>query len=373
MLCCEYCHSDYYDTVSERPPPVVVVGVVIGVRSEKMGWHPRLTYDPVPTLLESKDERIRYFVRRDVLRESVPEVTMLWELPSAARIAKRQQSDGRWIYPNPKEHVRSAENYDLYETFLQLGKLVEMHGVDRRHPVTERAAEYLLQRQTAAGDIRGIYWNQYSPNYTAGIVELLTKVGYGGDPRVHAALDWLISMRQDDGGWVIPARTTNAKLAEWMTHDTIEPDRSRPFSYMVTGVVLRAFAYNPATLATEKTRTALLAAAELVLSRLFKADFYPDRKAADYWIKFTFPYNFTDLLAVLDPVAHLEFPADHPQVRYGLEWFVREQKSDGGWAVKTLKGKRPEQLRWIALGIARLFRRFDLPPVVGDPPDAPRG
>ncbi len=72
--------------------------------------------------------------------------------------------------------------------------------------------------------------------------------------------------------------------------------------------------------------------------------------------------------SVLDPVVCLGLSVDHPRVRDGLEWFVREQKSDGSWAVKTLKGKRPEQLLWIALGITRLFIRFDLPAGVGDTP-----
>lgn len=54
--------------------------------------------------------------------------------------------------------------------------------------------------KTAAGDLRGIYGSQYSPNYTAAILELLIGAGLGDDPRVRRALEWLLAMRQADGG-----------------------------------------------------------------------------------------------------------------------------------------------------------------------------
>ena len=45
----------------------------------------------------------------------------------------------------------------------------------------EKAAEFLFQRQTTEGDFRGIYGTQYSPNYSAAIMELLIKSGYSDD------------------------------------------------------------------------------------------------------------------------------------------------------------------------------------------------
>ncbi len=102
--------------------------------------------------------------------------------------------------------------------------LVEKIGVDRQHPGLGAAVEFLLAAQSAEGDIRGIYGAQYSPNYTAGILELLVKAGYAEDERVDRAFTWLKDIRQDDGGW---------------------PDRSKPFSHLVTGVVLRALAAHP--------------------------------------------------------------------------------------------------------------------------------
>ena len=67
---------------------------------------------------------------------------------------------------------------------------------------------------------------------------------------------WLLSMRQDDGGWAIPTRTPGLSLNVMLTaRETFEPDRSRPSSHLVTGFVLRALAAHPAT-GTPRTHAA---------------------------------------------------------------------------------------------------------------------
>jgi hypothetical protein len=53
-------------------------------------------------------------------------------------------------------------------------------------------------------------------------------------------------MRQDDGGWAIPARTLGLSLNVMLTaRETVEPDRSRPSSHLITGIVVRALAAHP--------------------------------------------------------------------------------------------------------------------------------
>jgi hypothetical protein len=78
--------------------------------------------------------------------------------------------------------------------------LVSQFRLDARHPALGRAADDLLGFQTAEGDVRGIYANQYTPNYTAAILAVLIDAGYAQDPRVDAGMRWLLSMRQDGGG-----------------------------------------------------------------------------------------------------------------------------------------------------------------------------
>lgn len=317
-------------------------------------WRDTLAVDPVPTLLSAGSEAIEYFTRRDLLDESVPPVTRLLELPQVEKLLRKQKEDGRWEYPNPKDYVRSVEGYDQIETYRILGRLVEMYGLNLDHPSARIAADFLLSFQMDAGDIRGIYGNQYTPNYTGGILELLTKAGYGSDSRVRRGFDWLLSARQNDGGWAIPLLTAGRKLDIEAVHsDTVEPDCSRPFSHMVTGVVLRAFAANGEYRGSPEVRKA----AGLLASRLFKRDSYRGRDTPDFWTKFTFPFWFTDLLSALDSLSLLGYGYADPNVGEALEWLAGRQRDDGLFDVKILKGKDPHSPHWICLAVCRVMKR----------------
>ena len=168
---------------------------------------PQLRVDPLPTLQASSNEGLQYSVRRDLRGEEVGSVEALWELPQVVKILRKQQEDGSWKYPGGKPEIRSQENYNQLQTYKMLMDLVEKYGFTREHPAVEQAASFLFTFQTEEGDFRGIYRNQFSPNYTAGMTELLVKAGYGDDPRVEKVFSWLLSMRQDDGGWAVPMRT----------------------------------------------------------------------------------------------------------------------------------------------------------------------
>lgn len=319
------------------------------------GWRASLEADPVPALLACGNPAVEYFTRRDLLREKTGPESRLWALPAAERILRRQREDGAWKYPGGQERIRSRQDYNQYETFRRLGFLVEMYGFSRKHPAIERAAEFLFSFQTAGGDFRGIYGNQYTPNYSAGIMELLIKAGYAGDPRIDRGFAWLLATRQDDGGWAIPLRTRGHKLdVIEMRAAPVEPDRARPFSWLATGVVLRAFAAHP----RQRRSKAARQAGELLLSSFFLKDNYPDRGTPDFWLRLTFPFCYTDLLSALDSLSLLGFDSERPGIAQALAWFRDNQAPDGLWRLKTLKNKDRDPRFWLALSICRVFKRF---------------
>ena len=295
---------------------------------------------------------------RDLLDEDLDHIQNLWELKAAKRILRKQQEDGSWRYPNPKEEIRSLKGYDQVETFRNLAILIEKYLLTKEHPAIERAAEFLFGCQTEEGDFRGVYWNQYTPNYSAAFMELLIKAGYHDDSRIALGIDWLLSIRQDDGGWLIPFRTANLRLKEAMSRPTpIQPDRGKPFSHMVTGVVLRAFAAHP----RHNRMSEALRAAELLASRIFKADSYTDRKAPEYWTRFSFPFWFTDLLSTLDSLSKLGLSVDHPQIREGVDWFINSQRKDGLWKLKLVRGAGDlSQNLWVNFVVCRTLKRLIL-------------
>jgi len=319
-------------------------------------WVRRLRFDPRPALLATPNPSLTYAVRRDLLEENPGPVRALWALPEVGRILRRQRPDGSWPYPGGGiPNHRATEDYDQIETYRNLGILVEKFAATRRLPAIQQAAEFMFTRQTTAGDFRGIYGRQYTPNYTAGILELLVKAGYARDARIRRVFDWLLSIRQDDGGWAIPMLT---RFGRWhqpsLSRPALAPDRSQPSSHMVTGVVLRAFAAHPSYRRSSAARTA----AGFVAGRLFARDTYPGRDAPSFWTGVTFPFWFTDLLSALDSLTLIGVDAGHPKVAEALEWFARQQKNDGTWRLYALKGGRDlNQSLWISLAICRVLRR----------------
>lgn len=326
---------------------------------KRSNWLGKVKKDPTEMVLASGFEPIIFFYKRDILEEEVSEVTRLWDLKEPKRILSAQQSDGSWRYSGGKDHIRSRKQYDMLETYRKLGILIEKYGFDNRHGSIRDTAEFLFSFQTAEGDLRGIYSRQYSPNYTAGIIELLIKAGYEEDKRTLKCFRWLISFRQNDGGWAIPFRTKADRSLGSITKifsslDTVYPDRDRPFSHLATGVVLRAFSAHGHHRKSEVAKKA----GKLLKKRFFKPDRYPDRKTVKYWTKIRYPFWYTDILSSLDSLSKIGFSNSDPDIEKGLVWLLRHQSDNGLWHTGYLKAKDKEKDIWVTLAVCRVLKRF---------------
>ncbi len=322
-------------------------------------WKKELRFDPLPELISSRNEALLYFVRRDLLEEKVEPIETLWQLPQVIRIVSKQQKNGSWKYPG-KEHgcLRTSTSYDQLETYRILGLLVEKYGLNRKHLAIQNTANFLFSCQTKEGDFRGIYNNQYTPNYTAGIMELLVKTGYEDDVQIKRGFTWLLSFRQNDGGWIIPLRTGTGEDSKnyqkaFRNPKVIEPDRTKLFSHLVTGVVLRAFAAHPEYRKTKETQLA----GELLKARFFKPDKYPDRKNPGFWLKIRFPFWFTDILSALDSLSLLGFSKDDQEIEKALNWLIGKQNRNGLWK-SSFAAKDREIDFWVSLAVCRVLKRF---------------
>lgn len=328
------------------------------------GWLDRLRYNPVQEMLQSGNDAVSYFVRRDLLEERVEPITHVWQLPEAQKIMRRQQPDGSWKYPGKRTVTYPKHHYGLLETFKQFRLLVERYELTREHLAGERAAGFLFSCQTEDGDFRGMIGNQYATYYTGAIIAHLIRAGYGDDPRIERGFQWLLSMRQDDGGWTVPLlthsldRETQHRLTSQYA-DPVEPVRSKPFSHNWTDMVLRAFAAHPRYRESGEAR----AAGDLLKSRFFKPDAYSSYKAASYWVRFAFWWP--NLITSLDSLSRMGFSRDDPDIKTALEWFIEHQEPDGLWKVTYVKGKNAvdnersrERRLWVSLAILRILKRF---------------
>ena len=320
-------------------------------------WLKDLNRSPIEALLDFDDPALDYFTRRDLLGEDAGEIRDLWERPELEKLIDLQQADGSWAYPKRGKGAHPTENYHILQTFRTLGILVEMYGIDRSHPAISRAADYLLAQQSEEGDIRGIFGSQYAPHYTAGIIELIIKAGYDQDPRIKKAFQWYEASRQEDGGWAWPLRTTGISYQDAIElNQPVRSDLAQPFSHALTGFVIRAYAAHP----VYRTSNTARKAGELLKSRFFKPDKYSDRRNAEYWLKFQFPFWWGSLLTAMDSLSFLSFSVEDPDIRKGLEWFQANQMSTGFWPTGYGKGTKTDvNQAWVALAVCRMMKRFE--------------
>jgi hypothetical protein len=325
-------------------------------------WRRQLRFDPIPALIASEDEALKYFVRWDLLGEEAGPIRRLWQLPEAQKILRKQLPDGSWDRPiGKKKH--NAINYNLIETWKQFRFLVEKFGFNRKDSSTESAAEYLFSCQTGEGDFRGFLANQYANYYTGALMSLLIKAGYEDDLRIEKGFQWLLSMRQDDLGWSEALithdfdRSTLYRLTSQYA-EPVQPDRSKPFSHNWTGMVLRAFAAHSKHRKSEAARTA----ARLLRSRFFQPDCYTSYQAASYWVRFQYPFWWNNLVVALDSISLID-PSRDEQMEKALDWLIDHQQEDGLWKVSYIGGKdinnskTREARLWVSLAICRVLRR----------------
>ncbi|MGA9138889.1 MAG: prenyltransferase/squalene oxidase repeat-containing protein [Methanocella sp.] len=333
-------------------------------------WLSLLKYDPVKPLMEADNKAAAYFTCRDLLGEEMLPIEWVWGLPGVRNILRKQQPDGSW--KPGKVHEGSGVQYPLLETWRHLRYLVDQYEMDRRHPAVEKAAEYVFSCQTDEGDIRGILANQYAPYYTGAIMSLLIKAGYADDHRIEKGFQWLLEMRQADGGWVIgspgmiglrglSAREKNAYTSDAGIETATAFDRSQPFSAAGTGMVLRAFAAHPALRRSEPALTA----ARLLKSKFFKKDNWSSYGHPDNWVRFQYPFWWTNLVSALDSISLIGLLKEDPDISRALGWLAEHQWADGLWEVsystihRNSENSRSQETRlWVTLAICRIFRQF---------------
>jgi hypothetical protein len=195
------------------------------------------------------------------------------------------------------------------------------------------------------------------PYYHGEILAQLITTGYGDDPRTTKGLEWLLTVRQDDGGWIVPAQAVPAKekTNELWGGDPIPPDRTLPSSHLATGMALRALAAHP----EYRDNNDVQSAARLLKSRFFKADKYNDRKGAQYWLKLQFPYWWSNILTALDSLSLLGFTSEDEKTQEGLDWFTTNQDESGLWPTGYGKGRKTKSAKaWVGLAVCRVLKRM---------------
>ncbi len=305
---------------------------------------------------------ILYWLKKDILEVPADrELKNLQKFASRIRILKGQKNNGGWCKKKYEGHPRWEKTYYIVETLKNLFKLYN-YGCSLEEEEIQKAVDFLFSTQSKEGDFRGAYLNEYSPTYHALTLEILCLYGLDKDKRTQKGFRWILRNRQEDGGWVIPYRTIEHEQLKnrynfraQLKLEPIKTDRSRPFSHLVTGMVLRALAGS----STWKKGKEAWKAGELVLSRFFKEDGYDDRRLSSCWEEITYPFWATDILSSLDSLSKIGFPAEDERIQRGLEWLMKKQIRQGYWESGNKKSTLEDHL-WVTFAVLRVLKRFGL-------------
>lgn len=319
------------------------------------------TNKAIEFLLARGNLPILYWLKKDILEVPVDrERKNLQKFAKRIRILEMQKSNGGWCNKKFNAHPRWENTYYIVDTLRNLFLLYN-YGCEWDNEEIQKAVKFLQSTQTGEGDFRGAYLNEYAPTYHALTLEILALLGVD-DEKTKKGFQWIIKTRQDDGGWVIPYRTIDKEqlknrynVQAQLKLSPVKPNRSHPFSHLVTGMVLRALVESQHWKKSKEARKA----GELLMDRFFKEDKYEDRRHAHYWKEITYPFWATDILSSLDSLSKLGFDIENKQIQLSLRWLINRQTPQGYWPSGLKKSALEEHL-WITLAVLKVLKNFKL-------------
>ena len=339
--------------------------------------------DPVLAwLLEREDPGVRAFALRDLLGAPADDPDVLAARRAANRtspvreILEAQQPEGWWAKPGPGYAPKYRSTLWSMIFLGQLGA----DGSDRR---VQRGADYVLDRSRARLPYGGISYNGtpsgmfhcLQGNVCASLLEL----GFGDDPRLQAALDWLA--RSITGEGIAPA----TRVEERALKGAAEPARyyrsgnSGP-GFLCSANNQRACAWGaipaldalgriPPRRRNAGMRKAIQAGSAFLLSR--------DPGVADYptptggppsrsWFQFGYPIGYVqDVLRNLEVLTALGWGKDR-RLTNAAEDLLKLRTPDGRWVMRySYRGKlwcdvegKGKPSKWVTLRARRVLKRM---------------
>jgi len=332
-------------------------------------------------LLEEENPPVRYFALRDLLdkREDDPEPQVAKAAIPTSRVIKKifskQESEGYWEEPANPYHPKYKSSYWQIMTLGQL-------GISRSDERIRKACEHVFQFQLDEGGFSSytselalkeydwlhekgkklpspnewvssvVFEHQYSC-LTGNMAAALIRIGYGDDPRVRKALQWLTKIQNKDGGWLGPYWRAHVKDTHGCFYGTICP--------------LEAFSEVKRESLTQEMKETIEKAAEfLLMHRLFKADHHCYEGINQSWLKLSFPWFYRyNILRGLDVLTKLGYVEDE-RLSDAVQLLLQKRRPDGKWILESTPTSRMQAnletirkpSKWITLYALKVLKRI---------------
>jgi hypothetical protein len=319
--------------------------------------------DPIDWLLEEDENNpsVRYLALRDLLgfSESDSQVrrakSAIFDYGPAPVILEAQEPEGYWV------KAGSGYSPKYRSTVWSLLILAELVA-DPDDARVRRGCDYLLDHGRAQN---GAFSANRKPVPSGALhclngnmIFALQRLGFGQDPRLQEAIDWL-------------ARSIVGQ---------------QPITYYASGVSAPGFACGvngglPCAWGANKATRALLdvpqdaqnplveraldAAAEFLLSRDPAVADYPyTKRVSATWFKLGFPLSYwSDVLETVSNLVRLGC-AEDARVEAGLEWIMAKRRDDGRWKLENDLngkmwvdiGKRGKPSKWVTLRALKVLK-----------------
>jgi len=348
-------------------------------------WQNVLSRNPIEWLLEKDNPSVRYFTLRDLL-DGERASSELEEAKSAIadskviiEILSKQNAEGYW------ETAKSPYLPKYKSTYWQIILLGQL-GIDKDDARVERAIEFMFNLQLDEGGfsayttetaLEKYEWmqtrsalkeklqpeptrwaqslvteHQYSC-LTGNVCAAMLRMGYGEDPRLKKALNWLVGIQSSDGGWLCPYWKAHIKDTHSCFYGTI--------------CSLEAFSEVPETERSSEMKDVIEKAVEfLLMHRLYKADHHGLEVINRQWLKFSFPWFYGyNVLRGLSVVTKLGY-VDEERIIDAAKVLIQKRHSDGTWLLDNAPTGRMhadietvgKPSKWITLNGLRILKRL---------------
>jgi hypothetical protein len=333
-----------------------------------------MTAQTIDWLLEKGDPGVRFFALRDLLEAPPDDAEVLAARRATVRhspvkeILAAQAREGSWVKPGPGYSPKYTGTVWQVIFLGQFGA----DGGDRR--VRSGANHVLDHSRSPSGGFSANATSAAAIHCLQGnLGASLLELGYGDDPRLEQALDWLARSITGDG--IAPASERDAPVRFYRSGNSgpgflCSANNHLPCAWGAVPA-LDALSRVPPRKRSKAMRRAIDSGVEFLFSRDPAVADYPmgwSTKPNSSWFKFGYPMGYvTDALRTADVLTALGRGRD-PRLQPLAELILSKRTEDGRWrleysyAGKTWfdLGEKRKPNKWVTLRAMRVLKRMGI-------------